>query len=154
MHKLSNKNPDAKTADCEECGPGVEITFVNATQYPRWYCLTGKRTRNQAHMKEKYLADPVAARYQRIKNTFSLSREEYDAIYESQDGKCKLCTNEFHNNKDLHIDHDHSCCPGRKSCGKCVRGLLCSNCNTGIGLFKDNRELLLKAASYLDSVPS
>jgi hypothetical protein len=51
----------------------------------------------------------------------------------------------------LAVDHNHGCCPGEKSCGKCVRGLLCDNCNQAIGKFRDDPELLLKAAEYLRS---
>lgn len=32
-----------------------------------------------------------------------------------------------------HIDHDHTCCPGSRSCGNCVRGILCEGCNLQIG---------------------
>lgn len=50
---------------------------------------------------------------------------------------------------DLVIDHDHRCCPTERACGKCVRGLLCRPCNVGLGMFKDNPELLLAAAKYV-----
>ena len=56
--------------------------------------------------------------------------------------------------KRLHIDHDHSCCPRADSgsatiCGKCVRGVLCSDCNTGLGLFHDSPVALTNAVKYL-----
>ena len=40
----------------------------------------------------------------------------------------------------FHVDHDHSCCTGEKSCGKCVRGILCLKCNTQIGHIERLRE--------------
>lgn len=57
----------------------------------------------------------------------------------------------------LHIDHDHACCPsgkfpGRKvSCGKCVRGVLCSNCNTALGLLQDNTLRIRGLLDYLNN---
>lgn len=53
--------------------------------------------------------------------------------------------------KSMNIDHDHSCCPkNKKSCGKCVRGVLCRDCNLGLGYFKDDIDLLKRAIKYLD----
>jgi hypothetical protein len=48
-----------------------------------------------------------------------------------------------------HVDHDHTCCPGKKSCGKCIRGFLCRACNSFIGLAKDNITTLENAVKYL-----
>ena len=49
----------------------------------------------------------------------------------------------------LHVDHDHSCCPGQSTCGRCVRGFLCSPCNKGLGHFRDRIDNLESAIAYL-----
>lgn len=74
-----------------------------------------------------------------FKRKYGISLDEYEDMAKSQDGKCLIC-NEV-NKRNLAVDHCH------KS-GK-VRGLLCLNCNTGLGQFKDDPELLEKAISYL-----
>lgn len=50
----------------------------------------------------------------------------------------------------LVVDHDHSCCPGPTSCGLCVRDLICQDCNSGLGFFHDDPDVLTKAVEYLD----
>ncbi len=81
-----------------------------------------------------------------------ITYERYLEIYNLQDGKCKICNNEEDTLKTrLSIDHDHSCCPGENSCGKCVRGLLCHRCNTGLGNFRDDLDFLKNAIAYLQS---
>ena len=50
------------------------------------------------------------------------------------------------------VDHDHSCCPGQSSCGKCVRGLICGPCNRMLGIANDTPEILEGAARYLRDV--
>lgn len=79
---------------------------------------------------------------------FSLTQEQYDSMLEDQDGRCAIC-GRAETDKAWAIDHDHSCCPGQSSCGECVRGLLCSNCNTALGLFGDNVESMKRAIDYL-----
>jgi len=72
---------------------------------------------------------------------FGITPEQYDEMHAAQGGACAICratTNFTFNN--LCVDHDHT--NGR------VRGLLCLNCNTALGQFKDSTSLLLKAADY------
>lgn len=80
---------------------------------------------------------------------YGLSQEDYATLLALYDGTCHICRQPPPDDKVLAIDHDHSCCPGARSCGRCVRGLLCSNCNTGIGNLGDSEERLLSAVKYL-----
>lgn len=84
-----------------------------------------------------------------------LSREEYDRRLEAQGGRCanRACPAEAPggaSSRNWHIDHNHACCPGAYSCGKCVRGLLCRLCNTGLGMFGDNAARMRGAIEYLE----
>lgn len=74
-----------------------------------------------------------------------LTKEAFDEMVFRYDGKCHACGI----NNASNIDHDHSCCPGYRGCGKCVRGILCYQCNTALGLVKDSKEILQKLIEYL-----
>lgn len=80
---------------------------------------------------------------------YGLTVENYIDLEKSQNGVCAICKNPEMNKSRLSVDHDHSCCPGHRSCGKCIRGLLCSNCNTFLGNAKDNIDILQAAIQYL-----
>lgn len=76
------------------------------------------------------------------KTKYGITLEEYEQILKEQNNCCYICNiEEGYNNKPLYVDHCHSS-------GK-IRRLLCQHCNTGLGMFKDNPELLIKAADYL-----
>ena len=75
----------------------------------------------------------------RLKRTYGISGEDYDKMFEQQNGRCAICETHY---QVLCVDHCHKT-------GK-VRKLLCRNCNTGIGQLKDNPNLLVKAASYIN----
>ena len=77
-------------------------------------------------------------------------------MYVKQNGQCPIClkklsnpTLEDANRWETNIDHDHTCCPDYTTCGKCLRGLLCRDCNLLIGHAKDNIDTLKRAVEYL-----
>jgi len=77
-----------------------------------------------------------------LKYKYGIKLEDYNKMLDEQNHCCKICNS----HKDLFkkalcVDHCHSS-------GK-IRSLLCDDCNVGLGRFKDNEELLIKAANYL-----
>lgn len=83
------------------------------------------------------------------KYRYNLSDDKFQEMILIQDNKCGICLQEFVNTP--YVDHDHSCCSGDRSCGQCIRMLLCDGCNRGLGFFKDNPEFLRAAADYVEA---
>ena len=69
----------------------------------------------------------------------------YDQKLSEQGNHCALCSAIHHKNR-LHIDHNHACCKAKKSCGNCIRGLLCSRCNMKVGFLEE----LLREGDWVD----
>lgn len=85
----------------------------------------------------------------RTVNNYGLTAIDIIAMLEAQGG-CAICgAKEPTRNQGWHVDHDHRCCSGVKTCGKCVRGVLCAGCNQGLGQFEDDPKRLLSAIAYL-----
>lgn len=85
-----------------------------------------------------------------------LSLPRYVEMLVAQNFRCALCklvemTSHRRTNggKRLCIDHDHKCCPGAYSCGRCVRGLLCDFCNLVVGRFERDPALFDNVTTYL-----
>ena len=74
-----------------------------------------------------------------LRRRYGITAEHYDQMLAEQGGLCALCREA----PAEHVDHDHK--TGR------VRGLLCFNCNGALGQFRDRRDLILAAISYLDA---
>ncbi len=98
-------------------------------------CLNKKQSTKRKSLPEK---EYLRLRGMKIKKKYGISLQDYDRMYKEQDGKCMICRNPY---ELLNIDHCHE--------SKKVRGLLCTDCNQGLGNFKDNPELLLEGAVYL-----
>ncbi len=76
----------------------------------------------------------------------------YNAMLLEQNNVCAICNRiETERNGLLSIDHNHACCSGHFSCGKCIRGLLCNKCNQGLGCFSENPAFMKAAVAYTES---
>lgn len=76
---------------------------------------------------------------------YGIRREDLDRMLARQGG-CAVCGCD---DGDWVVDHDHSCCAGRFTCGACVRGILCRACNSALGMLREDPERALSAAAYL-----
>lgn len=94
---------------------------------------------------------PLSVREQGIARRYGMSPEAYQDLLALQGGVCLGCGQEPGNGRPpLVVDHDHSCCPNdQKTCGQCVRGLLCHACNVTLGHAYDNPDVLERLAAYL-----
>ena len=120
-----------------------------------------RQTPGQKEYDQKYQKTPEGrAAYQRYnhkiehrhsqrKYKYGISQLEFDNILLSQENKCAVCKKDKLESQRWYVDHDHACCPGRRSCGKCIRGILCNNCNVGIGCLKDDIDTIKMAIKYL-----
>ena len=145
QHRLTNKDTEAKIATCAVCGPNTPIYFMPGRAY--WCCKIAKRAKNRASAARRYDSD--RNRWIGLKTRYGITQEQFEQRLEQQGGRCEICSTDEPGVKGWHVDHDHSCCPGRRSCGKCFRGILCSNCNTALGLLGDSIDRLLAAVKYL-----
>jgi hypothetical protein len=90
-----------------------------------------------------------------------VSERRARVIWVVQDGRCAVCFETLEPDT-VNVDHDHSCCPGKNSCGECVRGFICGRCNVQLGRFESGKignslcwpELLTGMADYLASPPA
>lgn len=115
--------------------------------------LDSQKKANKTYQKEsnfkavkKYAATAKGKKAQRnskLKTKYGISLEEYNDKLIKQNHKCAICgVDEIEQNRNLCVDHNHKT-------GK-VRDLLCSPCNTGLGMFKENIDTLIQAISYLN----
>lgn len=88
-------------------------------------------------------AELARNRASKLQLNYGISVEEYNALFASQDGKCAICGTDQPGGRRYRLAVDHCHDTGK------VRGLLCNNCNLGLGKFNDDPDLLRKALAYL-----
>ena len=83
----------------------------------------------------------ISVRNRRLKRVYGITSETFKSMIKNQKGNCAICKNKLDISKNTHIDHDHVT-------GE-VRAILCQNCNTALGSFKDSIDILKSAVKYL-----
>lgn len=103
----------------------------------------------------------VPAHRRLVLSKFRLTLEDYDWLFERQGGKCALCLRP-ESKKDyrsgrvwcLSVDHDHFCHPEKRGCKRCIRGLLCADCNMLLGLAERvGGPVVARFSDYLECRP-
>ena len=85
------------------------------------------------HMKRTYI----------LRNRYGITEDDYKTLFKKQEGCCAICGADYSTSeRNLDVDHDHNT--------GIVRGLLCNNCNRGLGHMQDDIKILENAVRYLN----
>lgn len=136
---------------CAQCKGLIQIDgfYIIKGDRPASWCKQCHNRRTIEQRRRNPERARLISRYSHIKATYNLSREQYDELFLAQGESCAICDSTVSSGLGWHVDHDHSCCSGTKSCGKCVRGILCHHCNMVLGHAKDSESILRRASDYL-----
>ena len=118
----------------------------------RAYYVRHKEKLNAAH--REYQRRPevkLANRKKSVQRSYNVTPEQHAAILKRQGYRCAFLNCGVRVDLFSPIDHNHGCCPeSARSCGKCVRSVLCTQHNLGLGYFERlNPKCLLDAYDYL-----
>lgn len=124
--------------------------------------LEQRRERNREYYQRNAERLREYARQQRRKNPYAGRKAAHGtdwetlfaALWQAQDGRCYLCGDDLtlNGDRDIHLDHDHSCCGPERTCEKCRRGLACRRCNFVIAWASDDPARLRRIADSLEAV--
>ena len=104
------------------------------------YC----RPCNKEHKNGWIKGNRDKVRWNRLWTNYRMRQGDWDRMFSEQGGLCYLCRS----SEPTCVDHDHNCCPNDRSCGQCVRKLLCQPCNIFVGQLETRQHLLKDALQY------
>lgn len=148
MSELTSKQRAARKYYNNNKEKSAATTLACRTR--RWAVDPEGERRKEKALNDKWRANNPdkaywSSRASLLKTKYGMTLEEYDAMYQRQEGLCAICENPpkggNSSTKNLNIDHCHTT-------GK-VRGLLCNNCNAALGLLKDDPILVERGLTYL-----
>ncbi len=129
---ISRRDPSGLQKRCKDC----------CSEYAKIYRIKNRKilNKNQRNF-NKSQKGKVLERNKHLKKKYSMDIGVYNNMLSKQNNVCAICKNKCKKNKNLSVDHSHS--TGN------IRGLLCNDCNVGLGFFQDNILLLESAKNYL-----
>jgi hypothetical protein len=126
---------------CRACRAGDRKDYLKRN--PDWRVTAGIRyLANREKISEEGKRRRVERRDVNRRYSYGISREDFQMMVLLQGGLCAICEQSPPAGFDLCVDHCHKT--------KRVRGLLCKQCNSGIGILKDDLRLLRNAVRYLE----
>ena len=126
-----------RCADCGECKPLDEFPRNRNCKDGRHSVLQAVPQR--ARQGDRRSGSTAGSRHYHLKRRYGIGADDFDELVAQQGGVCAICGRA----DPEHVDHDHDT--------GAVRGILCFNCNGGLGQFRDSIDALLAAAAYLDA---
>ncbi len=127
------RRPRERQDMCRRC----EVVVVEQDSRPPWQWLFCPQC--LAELSREWEQQTSAKTHEsRLRQKYGLELEDHGAIFRAQGGACAICEC---TDRKLVVDHDHKT-------GE-VRGLLCSQCNSAIGLLRDDAEVIVAAAMYV-----
>lgn len=127
---------------CQEVKPVIDFSkSVRKIGGLEDACKPCHRERTRQHRQKDRTQTNLYAKFHRHRNLIGFSREVFEVTFEAQKGCCKICGDKLEHPKHIHVDHCHTT--------NVFRGILCNRCNVGLGYFRDNPEILRKAADYV-----
>lgn len=114
--------------------------------------LEAQRKRKRAYARDRRAADPTYGKAAHLKHKYGLQLEDYEAMYAAHPG-CRICLRPLELYPSKPSQEDRACVDHCHTTGV-VRGLLCVACNTGIGMFRDDPDIMSRAIEYLKEIPN
>lgn len=138
-----------KTHTCSKCGETKSVDQFskrnNKNKTPASRCKPCAAAVSRQSSAEKWASLTEQDKLKMRMRRHGLSEGIYQELMVLQDGKCAVCKTA----EPTAVDHDHACCSKTYGCPNCIRGLLCTQCNTALGLLKDDKVRLQSAIDYL-----
>ena len=130
---LQRKDRPSRRSYCNDCA---------AVKSKKWRQDNPDRASDQSRNWREANVDAYRARQRKnhIRRTYGIEEADYQALCAEQDHACAICCSPMAEVRMV-VDHDHST-------GE-VRGILCVTCNTGIGMLRDDYQLVQRALDYL-----
>jgi len=132
--------PPYRSSYCTACRPLAKSDWAERSR-------ADIRAKESLQRAERHRRDPEGEWRKELdkylRSAFHITVDDYDRMYAEQGSCCGICrkpgrgsAKPTNGGTRLAVDHDRRCCPGVKSCGKCIRGLLCGSCNPKLGFYE------------------